>query len=286
MSDYISYESNGEKSFGILDGEYIYDLGGLYGQDSLIKFIEMDELQRSKIDKIETIYRIERKSINEVKVLPPIENPRRGIFCVGKNYLDHAVEIKELGDEIPKSPIFFTKNIDRIIGTGDTLNIEEAPTDCADYEGELALIIKNKCKDLKPYEVWENILGFTVANDFSARELQTKFGQWTKGKSLDRFLAMGPIVKKLSKREVENLSLKTWVNGELRQDSNTSRFIFNIEKILVDLSMGMTLFPGDIILTGTPSGVGAGFNPPKYLKSGDKVEIEIEKIGRLVNYIK
>ena len=134
--------------------------------------------------------------------------------------------------------------------------------------------------------MWENILGFTVANDFSARELQTKFGQWTKGKSLDRFLAMGPIVKELSKREVENLSLKTWVNGELRQDSNTSRFIFDIEKILVDLSMGMTLFPGDIILTGTPSGVGAGFNPPKYLKSGDKVEIEIEKIGRLVNYIK
>ena len=286
MSDYISYESSGEKSFGILDGEFIYDLGGLYGQDSLVKFIEMDELQRSKIDKIETIYRIERKSISEVKILPPIENPRRGIFCVGKNYLDHAVEIKELGDEIPKSPIFFTKNIDRIIGTGDTLNIEEAPTKCADYEGELALIIKNKCKDLKHYEVWENILGFTVANDFSARELQTKFGQWTKGKSLDRFLAMGPIVKELSKREVENLSLKTWVNGELRQDSNTSRFIFNIEKILVDLSMGMTLFPGDIILTGTPSGVGAGFNPPKYLKSGDKVEIEIEKIGRLVNYIK
>ncbi len=191
-----------------------------------------------------------------------------------------------MGDEIPNSPIFFTKNIDRIIGTKDTLDVEEAPTECADYEGELAIIIKNKCKDLKSYEVWENILGFTVANDFTARDLQTKYGQWTKGKSLDRFLSMGPVVKELSKREVENLNIKTWVNGELRQDSNTSRFIFDIEKILVELTMGMTLFPGDIVLTGTPSGVGAGFNPPKYLKSGDKVEIEIEKIGRLVNYIK
>lgn len=286
MSDYISYEYEGKKSFGILDGEYIYDLGGLYGLDSLLKFIELDELQRSKLNKIETIYRIERKSIEEVRILPPIEIPKRGIFCVGKNYQDHAVEIKDLGDEIPKSPIFFTKNIDRILGTEDSLDVEEAPTECADYEGELAIIIKNKCKNLKSYEVWENILGFTVANDFTARELQTKYGQWTKGKSLDRFLSMGPVVKELSKREVENLNIKAWVNGELRQDSNTSRFIFDIEKILVELTMGMTLFPGDIVLTGTPSGVGAGFNPPKYLKTGDKVEIEIEKIGRLVNYIK
>lgn len=286
MSNYISFEKDGKKSFGILEKDTIYDLGGLYKIDSLLEFLEKRKNYEEELKKIETIMKMETLLLDEVKQISAIEKPRRGVFCVGKNYLDHAKEIKDLGEEVPEFPVFFTKNMNRILGPEDTLDLSNSTTESCDYEGELAIIIKDECKNLKGSEVWDHIFGFSVANDFSARDLQIKHSQWMKGKSLDDFMSMGSVVAEISKEDVESLSIKTFVNGEIRQNSNTKNFIFGIERILEDLSKGMTLFPGDIVLTGTPSGVGAGFNPPKFLKKEDIVEIEIEKIGKLKNYVK
>lgn len=227
--------------------------------------------------------------MDKVEILAPIEYPKRNIFCLGKNYLDHALEVKGLKgseDELPKFPIYFSKIANPAVGHNAMILSHSNITEMLDYEVELAVIIGKDGIDI-PYEEAEDyIFGYTIVNDISARNIQRKHGQWFKGKCLDTHCPMGPVI--VHKSEIPfpvKLDIKCYINDELRQNSNTEKLIFDIPTIISDLSKGMHLNKGDIIITGTPSGVGLGFKPFKFLKSGDKVVCEIEKIGVLENHI-
>ncbi len=283
MIKYISFERKGIKSYGILNEEYVFDIRENFNDmpGTLIEYIKGPRLSNN------VILNSKARLKNDVRIISPIEVPQRGIFCVGMNYREHLSEIKDLQmEKEPEYPVFFTKNMNRILGDGDYINVSDSPSTCPDYEAELALIIGRDCKNLTEENAESVIFGYSIANDFSARDLQKDYSQWMKGKSLDDFCAMGPYIVDAKDLQVENLEIKSFVNGELRQNSNTKNLIFNIKRILIDLSKGMTIKAGDIIFTGTPKGVGGGFNPPKYLKKNDKVTCFIENIGELTNFVK
>ncbi len=227
--------------------------------------------------------------LSEVKLLAPIPYPKRNVFCIGKNYAEHAKEIKitQISDNfIPEYPIYFTKVASPAITTGDNIRFSKEVTTQVDYEAELAVIIGKEGINIKMEDAQSYIFGYTVANDVSARDLQVKHKQWFKAKSLDTFCPMGPsIVHKSTIAFPVELNIQCRVNGELRQNSNTRNMIFDIAYIISDLSKGFTLKPGDIICTGTPAGVGMGFQPPRMLKNGDVVECYVENIGTLVNEV-
>lgn len=226
-------------------------------------------------------------SIEDIKVLAPIEYPKRNIFCLGKNYIEHALEMKGKTTDavvIPKKPIYFSKLCYPAIGQGDSITGHVGVSEQVDYEVELAVIIGIGGRNIPESEVQNHIFGYTIVNDISARDLQIDHIQWYRAKSLDGFCPMGPaIVHKSAINYPPSLKIKSFVNEEIRQDGITSDLIFNIDHIVSELSRGTTLVPGDIIITGTPSGVGMGFDPPKYLKSGDNITCEIEHIGKISN---
>lgn len=222
----------------------------------------------------------------DLNLLAPIPRPARNIVCLGKNYQAHAAELKGqiFSDNPPSHPIYFTKPDHTVIGPGATILLHEAYTQKVDYEVELAIVIGKTGIDISPEDAEDYIFGYMVANDISARDLQQAHTQWFKGKSLLTHCPLGPYLVHKSMLPLPlSLTLRSYVNGELRQDANTSDLIFNIPAILSDLSRGYELRPGDIILTGTPAGVGMGFDPPRFLKRGDEVICQIEKIGTLIN---
>lgn len=195
------------------------------------------------------------------------------VVLVGLNYRDHA---KELEMPLPEEPILFLKPPTSLIGPEDSI-VYPAQTERVDYEAELAVVIKDTCKNIEQDEVMAHVEGFTCLNDVTARDLQRKDVQWTRAKSFDTFCPVGPkIVRDI---EPNNVKIQSFLNGELRQDSNTSNFIFNTEELVAFASKVMTLQKGDIIATGTPSGIGA-------MQRGDTVEIKIEGIGTLRNYVR
>jgi len=226
-------------------------------------------------------------SQDEIKLCAPIPYPRRNIICLGKNYLDHAKETQGLPggtEEIPKFPIYFSKIASPAIGDGDIILNHSEITEMVDYEVELALIIGKDGINIKREEAEDYIFGYTIVNDISARNIQRKHGQWFRGKSLENFCPMGPYIVHKSKIPFPiELDIVCKVNEEVRQNSNTKQLIFDIPYIISDLSKGMKLKAGDIIITGTPAGVGLGFKPFKFLNPGDVVECYIEKIGTLTN---
>ncbi len=229
-------------------------------------------------------------AIDQVKLNAPIAYTRRNVFCIGKNYVEHALEVKSLpGGKtgIPEIPIFFSKIADPAIGHEDDILYPNGQTDQLDYEVELALILGKDGKNIPQEDVYDHIFGYTIANDVSARDVQIRHSQWFKGKNMDTFLPMGPyLVHKSAIEFPVKLDIECKVNDELRQSSNTDKLIFDIPYIVSTLSESLTLRAGDIILTGTPAGVGAGFNPPKFLKAGDLIECSIEGIGTLRNRVK
>lgn len=219
--------------------------------------------------------------VQEVRLDAPIPRPRKNIICLGLNYLDH---VEEGGAEPPKVPVFFTKAPTSVVGPYDDI-IYPKVTRELDYEVELALVVGRRGKYIPRAEVYDYIAGYMVFNDVTARDLQRRHRQWFKGKSCDTFSPMGPCIA--TSDEIRNpMDLDMWlrVNGELRQNSNTGRMIFDISEILSILSDGITLEPGDVIATGTPSGVGMT-NPDRLLKPGDIVETWIEGIGILRNRV-
>ena len=223
--------------------------------------------------------------LSSVQLLAPIPRPRKNIFCVGKNYVDHALELGSKED-IPEHILVFTKAPTTVTGHGGIIPLHSEVTGNLDYEGELAIVIGKPGKGIKQEDALDHIFGYTIINDVTARDLQFRHKQYFIGKSLDGSCPMGPYIVPASAITNPNqLDIETKVNGEVRQSSNTEHFIFTIETIISELSKGMTLEAGDIIITGTPAGVGSGFNPPRFLKAGDKVEITIEGIGTLENTV-
>jgi len=285
----ISFEYNGRAGWGavIPDKGVIYPAKEVFGvgaPDTLLEFIR-EGGRPGPFSSPEQGIRMD-----QVRVLAPIPNPVRNIFCVGKNYLDHIIEFAKQ-DESEKKPLehpaFFTKATNTVIGAFDDIPSHPGITDQVDYEAELAVIIGKRGINIPVNEAMDYVFGYTILNDVTARDLQKNHLQWFKGKSLNGFCPMGPwIATRDEIPEPVELSIKSWVNGELRQDSNTRRMIFDIPALISILSQGMTLEPGDILATGTPSGVGMGFDPPKFLKTEDVVRIEIEKIGYIENAVK
>lgn len=228
--------------------------------------------------------------LSSVTLLAPIPRPARNIFCVGKNYHEHAKEFAQSGfdstakEVVPEAPVVFSKPPSAVIATGETILGSLDPTSSVDYEGELGVVIGTGGRGITKADALNHVFGYTIVNDVTARTLQQKHRQWLLGKGIDTFCPMGPAI--LTADEVPDpakLTLKTWVNGELRQDAVVSDLIFDIPTLIETISAVIALEPGDVIATGTPVGVGIGFNPPKFLAKGDRVAIEIAGIGRIEN---
>ena len=234
-------------------------------------------------------------AINDVQLIAPIPKPRRNIFCVGKNYFEHAKEFAGSGFDgsaktdggVPTAPIIFSKVPESVVGPGAAIEMPPAHISTAiDYEAELAVIIGKGGKGIAAKDAMAHVWGYTIINDVTARDWQSRHQQWHMGKSFDTFCPMGPWLVSADELDGAKTQMRCYVNGEERQNVPTANMIFDIPKIIETLSAGITLYPGDVIATGTPVGVGIGFKPPKYLKSGDVVRLEIDGIGYLENPVR
>lgn len=294
----VSYEDLGLIQWGVLNE----DETGVYGAialeeafftplpETLIEFIRQGNegllALGDALEQNERTNAVKAKPLDTIRIVAPLPRVERNIFCIGKNYADHIAEFdKTAMPETPKYPLIFTKATTAVIGPDDAIDRHETVTNAVDYEGELAVIIGKSGSDIPIGEAMDYVYGFTILNDVTARDLQARHGQWFHGKSLDTFCPMGPYVL-LRDAAPDTFDVVTKVNDEVRQDASTGEFIFTIPQIIKTISEGTTLLPGDIIATGTPSGVGAGFNPPKYLQQGDTVSITISGIGTLKNKVK
>ena len=276
---------------GVYDIKSIPNLQNSYkDMNDFIANVTQQDLETLKSRNYEKDSAVKVDLIQDIKLCSPIINPVKDILCLGLNYKDHVEETNRSFNanyELPKYPIYFSKRVNKSIGINDKITNYQGVSNELDYEVELAVIIGKEGINIKKEDAYDYVFGYTIMNDVSARDLQQRHGgQWFRGKSIDSFTPLGPcIVYKDEIKPPIELNVLSKVNGEVRQSSNTKHFIFDIPTIISDLSAGMTLKPGDIIATGTPSGVGMGFKPPKYLKSGDKVECTIEKIGTLINIV-
>lgn len=264
----LSFNAGGRNRIGELVGDTVYSLN-------------WTDTMRQMLRRGLTASRAyERFSVDKVDIHAPL-NPGK-IVCIGLNYADHA---RETGREAPDRPLIFAKYPSAVIGQGEAIRWKPSITNAVDYEGELAVVIGKRAKDVSEADAMNYVMGYTIANDVSARDLQHgSDSQWTRGKSLDTFCPLGPVI--VTKDEIANpqeLSIKTTVNGETMQDGNTRDMVFTIPKLIAYISDNFTLEPGDLILTGTPAGVGHGKQPPRYLQAGDTVSITIEGIGELHN---
>lgn len=229
--------------------------------------------------------------LDSVRLLAPIPRPRRNVICVGKNYRAHAKEFARsgfeagavAGAEIDEYPAVFTKPSNCVVGPGDRVDMHPGVTEMVDYEVELTIVIGKGGRNIRRENAFDHIFGYTIINDVTARDRQRNHKQWYLGKSLDTFCPMGPWITTADEVDATNLQVRAWVNGELRQDANTSDLIFDIPGLIETISAGTTLEPGDLIATGTPQGVGIGFTPPKFLKAGDVVTLSISGLGTLTN---
>ena len=225
--------------------------------------------------------------LDKVTLLAPIPRPRKNVFCVGWNYLEHFNESayrRPADFKIPDHPVFFSKSTNSVNGPYGPIPYDSAITKTLDWEVELGVIIGKGGRNISEAEAMNHVFGYTVINDVSVREIQSQHGgQWFKGKSLDGTCPMGPCIATADEVDVNNLQVICRVNGVVKQDSNTRYLYFKIPRLIAELSVGLTLEPGDIISTGTPSGIGRHRKPPEYLKAGDVMETEIVGLGLMRN---
>ena len=228
-------------------------------------------------------------AVDDVRLHAPVPRPRKNVFCLGWNYLEHFKEgerIRQSGKEIPEYPVFFTKTVTAVTGPFDPIPYDPKVSDKIDWEVELVVVVGPGGKNIPEARAMDHVWGYTAMNDVSARDLQRRHGgQWFKGKSLDGACPMGPCLVTADEVDPNTLRVQTRVNGVSKQDSNTKHFYFKIPRMLAELSLGMTLEAGDLVSTGTPEGVGFGRTPPEFLKAGDLLETEIEGIGVLRNRV-
>jgi 2-keto-4-pentenoate hydratase/2-oxohepta-3-ene-1,7-dioic acid hydratase in catechol pathway len=227
-------------------------------------------------------YTVTREKVPVKKLLAPIAPP--AIFCIGLNYRKHA---EESGSKIPEHPILFMKNIASLQNPNDPIELpKKLPSTEVDWECELAIVIGKKTKNVSKANALQHVLGYSCANDVSARDWQAKWGgsQWCRGKTFDTFCPLGPAI--VTTEDIPNpntLRIQTLLNGKVVQDSNTADMIFDVPTLIEFLSGSTTLLPGTVIITGTPAGVGVAMKPPRFLQAGDTVTVRIDKIGDLVN---
>jgi 2-keto-4-pentenoate hydratase/2-oxohepta-3-ene-1,7-dioic acid hydratase in catechol pathway len=294
---FVSFTQAARASYGLLlDGGSVLDLpqaAGLAGLSVPADFLGFVAAGAPALATAATLlHQVGSEAVyaaSAIKLLAPIPRPLKNIFCVGRNYHDHVVEgYRAQGKDLklPAFPQFFTKSPTAVIPPVADFPYDPALTKALDYEVEVALVIGKAGRDISRETAMEHVFGVTVMNDITGRDLQRRHEQWFKGKSLDHSAPLGPCVVTLDAiPDIKALALKTLVNGEERQHGTISQLIFDIPEILFQLSAGMTLEPGDIIATGTPSGVGYAMEPPQLLKAGDVVECSVSGIGSLVTTI-
>lgn len=231
--------------------------------------------------------------LREVRLEAPIPRPIRNIFCVGKNYHEHAKEFASSGFDssaalgtVPQHPIIFSKLPDCVVPHRAPVLLDRAVSTAIDYEAELAVIIGSEGRRIGKDKALDHVWGYTIINDVTARDLQGRHSQWLIGKSQDTFGPMGPWAVTRDEIDLGNTQVRCWINDEIRQDQSTAALIFDVPTLIATISEGITLMPGDIIATGTPAGVGIGFKPPRYLMPGDVMKVEISGIGVLENEVR
>jgi 2-keto-4-pentenoate hydratase/2-oxohepta-3-ene-1,7-dioic acid hydratase in catechol pathway len=265
----VTFKCQGSTSFGMLREGEIIDLTAL----------APDLISMSSVGVPDPTVNSKRFCLSQVELLPPIPNPGK-IVCVGLNYRSH---LALLDDPVPEVPILFTKPNTSLIGSGGAIVLPPVTTQ-VDFEGELAVVIGKKGKYISESAALSYVAGYTCANDVSAHDIEFRTSQWTSGKMLDTFCPLGPVL--VTADEIANpnaLRLRTVLNGEIMQDESTSDMLFPVAKLISYISSLATLDPGDLILTGTPAGLGCMRHPPMFLKPGDAISVEIEGIGKLAN---
>ena len=276
-----TFKHNNNVKVGIVKDNFVYTL----------PFNSMNELIDSNKSTQELLDLVSDKiNVEETETLAPIPNPKQDIICLGINCMAHAEESarykkEAFGGDRPFA-VYFSKRANECVATEGNIPSYPELVDSLDYECELAVIIGKNAKNVSEENAFDYVFGYTILNDVSARNLQTRHKQWYFGKSLDGFCPMGPDI--ITEDEFDRppvLTIQSYINGELRQNSNTGLLIFDIPHVISELSQGTTLKAGTIISMGTPAGVGMGFQPPKFLKKGDVIECRIEKIGSLKNYV-
>ena len=295
----VTYMHAGRTLAGLLVGDAVIDLSAAAGQcaetldtSSVLTIVRAGEVG------VATLQRIAARAgqlsavsqpLSAVKLLAPIPQPPRNVFCVGRNYAEHVKEgaaVLNTGTKLPEVPQFFTKATHAVNSPDGDIRLDANVTRRLDYEVELVVVIGTGGRDIRKEDAFKHVYGYCVGNDFSARDLQRRHDQWFKGKSLDTLFPFGPaLVTKDEVGDVSALQLSLTVNGELRQQAPAAEMIFDIPTIIASLSAGMTLESGDVIATGTPSGVGFAMNPPQYLKDGDMVVAGIGGLGELRNKV-
>ena len=280
----VTYLHNGKEAVGVLseDGTAVHPL----------PFPDMNALIEAPREQLLAAAEAAKGALPlaAVTLLAPIPRPRQDIICLGMNYRDHLTEAANYDSAFAKErpvTVYFSKRVSQAVAPEGFIESHPGLVERLDYEAELAVIIGKTAKNVKASDAADYIFGYTILNDVSARLLQTSHKQFYFGKSLDGFTPMGPCITTADEIAFPPaLTLTTQVNGELRQNSNTELLLNSIAEIIEELSSGMTLLPGTIIATGTPAGVGMGFDPPKFLKPGDVVECSIEGIGTLRNTVR
>ena len=293
----LTYDRDGSARLGVLLTDRVVDAAdaaSLVGADSLpedmLALIEQGAPALERAQQViealstdgEALARCSRP-LADLRLLAPIPRPRRNIVCVGLNYREHAAESR-VTEGLPEHPIYFTKPPTTVIGPEAPIPWHGHVSRRIDWEVELVAVIGQQGRDIPEGRALEHVLGYTVGNDITARDLQRRHQQWYKGKGLDGFCPLGPwIVTRDELPDPQDLRLRLRVNGETKQDANTSDMIFPVARLIATLSLGMTLEPGDLLMTGTPSGVGFAREPAEYLQPNDVVEAEIDGIGLLRN---
>jgi 2-keto-4-pentenoate hydratase/2-oxohepta-3-ene-1,7-dioic acid hydratase in catechol pathway len=219
-------------------------------------------------------------------LIAPLPRPRRNLFCIGRNYREHAMELgasvfKDNAKAVDSWPIVFSKVPECVVGPNDVVRLPLSVSTQIDYEAELALVIGRGGRNIERAKALDHVFGYTIVDDVTARDVQMRHGQWHLGKSFDTFCPMGPWIVSADELDGTDTRVRCWVNGELRQDARTTDLIFDIPTLIETCSRGITLYAGDVIATGTPAGVGMGLQPPRWLAPGDEVRIEVDGIGVL-----
>jgi 2-keto-4-pentenoate hydratase/2-oxohepta-3-ene-1,7-dioic acid hydratase in catechol pathway len=270
--------NSAKSEWGVQSGDTVYS--GISVAHTLDEFVEMG---RSGLDELAAVAKpgtAPAYSMDEISVEAPLKHPSK-IIAIGQNYMDHC---RECNVPPPKLPVVFTKFPSSINSPTGDLQWRSDLTTQVDWEAELGVVIGQRARHVPEEEAMDYVFGYTVINDVSARDLQSGDGQWVRGKSLDTFCPMGPVIVTADEiPDPQNLGIRCWVNGEVMQESNTLEMIFNVRYLISFLSQAFTLDPGDVISTGTPHGVGVGRDPQIFLHDGDVVETEVDQIGRLRN---
>ncbi len=287
----VTFAHEDRSKLGVLEGDTVLDVGAA---DPSLPAHMVDLIASGSLDGVRAAAAgASRLALDGVRLLAPIPRPRKNVIAVGRNYRDHAKEFSASGFDasekqmIPDHPVIFTKSPTSVVGPDEPIVLANDPTGTTDYEGEMGVVIGRAGRYIRREDALDHVFGWTVVNDVTARDLQKRHVQWFIGKSPDSFCPMGPCITTVDELpDIGESWIRTWINGELRQEAPISALIFDVPTLIATLSEVMTLEPGDVIATGTGLGVGIGFDPPRYLQAGDVVEIAIDGIGTLRNPVR